>query len=74
MGLGTTVRFEDVEIVGESIHGLCCRITGRDHWIAAECLLDGSSIAHFGDRGAIVLARRFAEDAGLLSGRFHPLR
>lgn len=74
MGVGATVRFESVVIVAESTLALCCHITGRDHWIAPDRLLYGSSIAHFGDRGVIVLARQFAEDRGLLSGRSSPLR
>ena len=74
MGVEGTVRFKSVEIIGESTLGLCCRIEGRDHWIAPDRLLDGSDIAHFGDRGIIVLARMFAEAQGLLRGRSHPLR
>jgi hypothetical protein len=67
MGIGA-VRFEDAEVVRESGLALCCRIMGRDHWIAPDRLLDGSTVAHFGDHGIIVLARQFAEDRGLLLG------
>jgi hypothetical protein len=73
MGTGTTVEFRDVEVVRESDLALCCRITGREHWIAPHHLLHGSSVAHFGDRGSIVLTRQFAEDRGLLLGRSRPL-
>jgi hypothetical protein len=74
MRVASTVRFESVEIIGESDLGLCCRIAGRDHWIVSDRLLDGSSIAHFGDRGVLVIARQLAEECGLLLGRSHPLR
>ena len=73
LGIGATVELQNVKVVAESVLGLCCRITGRDHWIAPRHLLVGSSVAHFGDRGSIILARQFAEDRGLLSGRFPPL-
>ena len=69
MGIGRTVAFKGVTVVAESERGLCCRITGRDHWIAAHHLLQGSSIAHFGDRGILIVARQFAEDGGLLMDR-----
>ena len=73
MGLGTTVEFKGVTIVAESELGVCCRITGRDHWIAAHHLLRGSSVAHFGDRGILIVTRQFAEDGGLLPSPFPPL-
>jgi hypothetical protein len=73
MGIGATVEFQGVKVVAESDLALCCRITGRDHWIAAHRLLEGSSVAHFGDRGTMILARQFAEDRGLLLGRPRPL-
>jgi hypothetical protein len=68
MGLGTTVEFQDVHVVAESQVALCCRIGGRDHWIAPHRFLDGTSIAHFGDRGVVVVAKQFAEDEGLPLG------
>ena len=73
MANGATVEFQGVEVVAESDLALCCRITGRDHWIAPHRLLDGSRIAHFGDRGSVILERAFAEDGGLLLGRPGPL-
>ena len=66
MSVTATVEIRGVKIVAQSQLGLCCRITGRDHWFAPECLLEGSSVAHFGDRGIIIIARQFAEDRGLL--------
>jgi hypothetical protein len=66
MGLGATVAFHDVHVVAESQLALCCHIGGRDYWIAPHRLLEGSSVAHFGDRGMVVVARQFAEDDGLL--------
>ena len=59
-------------MVRESDLALCCRITGWDYWIAPDRLIEGSSVAHFGDRGIIIVARQFAEDRGLLLGRTCP--
>jgi hypothetical protein len=73
MANGVAVQFLGVEVVRESDLALCCRITGRDYWIAPDRLLDGSSVTHFGDRGVVVLARQFAEDRGLLLGPSRPL-
>ena len=72
MSIGATVVLQNVKVVAESVMGLCCRITGRDHWIASHRLLAGSTVAHFGDRGIIVVARQFAEERALL-GSFPPL-
>ena len=69
----TTVEFEGVKVVAESTLGLCCRIAGRDHWIPPHDLRDGSSVAHFGDRGIVIVSRQFAEDRGLLLRPFRPL-
>jgi hypothetical protein len=73
MSSGATVQFHGVEVVAESDSVLCCRITGRDYWIAPDRLLKGSSVGHFGDRGIAIVARQFAEDGGLLPGRSRPL-
>ena len=73
MDSGGTVRFQGVEVVRESDLALCCCIKGRDYWIAPDRVLAGSSVAHFGDRGTMVLATQFAEDQGLLLGRSRPL-
>jgi len=70
MSTAATVEFEGVKIVAESALGLCCRIAGRDHWIPPHNLQQGSSVAHFSDRGTIVVPRQFADDRGLL---LHPL-
>ena len=72
MGIGATVELQNVKVVAESVLGLCCRITGRDHWIAPHRLLTGSTVARFGDRGIIIVARQFAEERALL-GPFPPL-
>jgi hypothetical protein len=70
--MGATVELQNVKVVAESVLGLCCRITGRDHWIARHRLLTGSTVVHFGDRGILVVARQFAEERSLL-GSFPPL-
>ena len=69
MSAGVTIELHGVTMVAESELALCCQITGRDHWIPARRLLEGSSVAHFGDRGSIVLARQFAEACSLLLER-----
>lgn len=73
MEVGATVEVHGVHVVAESRVALCCRITGRDHWIAPHRLLEGSSVAHFGDRGMVVVAKQFADAEGLVS-EFPPLR
>ena len=70
MGSGLTVEFHGVQVIAESELGLCCRVRGRDHWIASDRLLAGSTVAHFGDRGVIIVDRQFAKDRGLVPGRF----
>ena len=66
MGIGAAVELQNVKVVAESVLGLCCRIAGRDHWIALHRLLAGSTVAHFGDRGSIVVAREFANEKALV--------
>ena len=73
MSTVATVEFEGVKVVAESALALCCRITGRDHWIPPRYLQEGSSVAHFGDRGIVIVSRQFAEDRGLLLRPFRPL-
>jgi len=73
MTTAATVEFEGVKVVAESALALCCRIAGRDHWIPPHDLREGSSVAHFGDRGTVVVSRQFAEDRGLLLYPFRPL-
>lgn len=70
---GETVEFHGVHVVAESQLALCCHIMRRDHWIAPHRLLEGS-VARFGDRGMVIVARQFAEDQGLLLSRSPPLR
>src|SRR5206468_1664073 len=70
VSIAATVEFRGVKIVSESALALCCRIMGRDHWIPPHRLLEGSSVARFGDRGTIIVARQFAEDNGLLLSPF----
>jgi hypothetical protein len=69
MGIGEaeTIAFRGVKIVRESDLAVCCCIAGKDHWIARERVLSGSTVITFGDLGILVLTRRFAEDRGLLA-------
>ena len=68
MSTAATVEFQGVKVVAESALALCCHIMGRDRWIPPHHLQEGSSVAHFGDRGIVVVSRQFAEDRGLLLG------
>ncbi len=74
MDAGATVEFRGVEIVRESTLAVCCRIREREYWIAPDRLLKGTTAAHFGDRGIMILARQFAEDRGLLLIQHSPLQ
>ena len=74
MGIAGTVELRDVEVIGASDRGLCCRIDGRNYWISRECLLTGSTVGAFADRGILVVERRFAQDRGLVGRRSRPLR
>ena len=72
-GIAPTVEFEGVKVVAESDRALCCRIAGRDHWIAPGRFLEGTSVAHFGDRGRVVVTSEFADTQGLFLNSFPPL-
>ena len=65
MNVAATVEFQGVKVIAESERALCCRIMWRDHWIPPHNLLEGSTVAHFGDRGVLVVSRQFAEDEGM---------
>jgi hypothetical protein len=73
MGGGETIHFQGVTVVAESELALCCQIIGRDYWIAPSRVLAGSSVAHFGDRGVLVLARDIATEHGMVPDRRRPL-
>ena len=66
---GETATVQDVKVVAESELVLCCGITGRDHWIPQHRLLEGRSVAHFGDRGVIIVARQLAEEPQMVAAR-----
>jgi hypothetical protein len=70
--IAPTVEFQGVKIVAESERALCCRIAGRDHWIPPGRFLEGTSVAHFGDRGTVVVTSEFADTQGLLLNAFPP--
>jgi hypothetical protein len=67
MHSGVTVCFQDVHVVATSDLAVCCRITGRNYWFKPARLLEGSTVARFGDRGVIVVARKLAEEQGLMA-------
>ncbi len=73
MGGEATVHFPGVTVVAESDLALCFQITGRDYWIAPRQVLAGSTVAHFGDRGALVLAREIAVEHEMVPDRRRPL-
>jgi hypothetical protein len=74
VGSGDTIQILNVKVVEESIRGLCCLVRERRYWVAADLLLTGSTVAHFGDQGTMVLSAEAAEARGLLTKRRRPLR
>jgi hypothetical protein len=72
-GIAATVAFHGVKVIAESERALCCRISGRDHWIPPGRFLKGTSVEHFGDRGTVVVTSEFAEIQGLRVNAFPAL-
>jgi hypothetical protein len=59
------VQFADVEVLDEDDCVLLCRVGGRRHWLGVDRLRPGTTVAHRGDRGVLVLDREFALARGL---------
>lgn len=67
-----SVEFAGVKVVEEDDLVLLCVIGGRRHWIGVDRLRPGSTVAHPGDHGVLVLDRRFAEELGIASFALPP--
>ena len=69
---GPPVQYEDtIEIRGVTVMrltdvALLCRMGNQHRWIAPTQLQPGSTVAHSGDVGTIVLKRPFAVEQGLV--------
>ena len=59
------VEFAGVEVLDEDDLVLLCRVGRGRHWFAVDRLQVGTTIAHRGDRGLLVLDRQFALERGL---------
>jgi hypothetical protein len=59
------VTFEDVEVTRDGVI-LCCRVGRKVVWVPPKRMLPGTTIAHTGDRGRLVLAREVALNLGLV--------
>jgi len=69
---GPPVQYEDtIEIRGVTVMrqtdvALLCQMGNQHRWIAPTQLQPGSTVAHSGDVGTIVLKRPFAVEQGLV--------
>jgi hypothetical protein len=61
------VEFANVEVLDEDDCVLLCRVRGRQHWLGVGRLRAGTTIAHRGDRGILVLERQFALERNLIA-------
>jgi len=61
------VEFVGVEVLDEDHLLLLCRVGRRRHWFGVDRLQVGTTIARRGDRGLLVLDRRFAVERGLVN-------
>ena len=59
------VEFAGVEVLDEDDLVLLCRVGRHRHWFAVDRLQPGTTVAHRGDRGLLVLDRQFAVERGL---------
>ena len=60
------VTLGGVTVVQESEAALLCRIDGRERWIPRDKVREGTTIAHAGDSGMLVVPRTFAIEWGLV--------
>jgi hypothetical protein len=60
------VTLGGVTVLRESHTSLLCQIDERQHWIPLDKLRDGTTIAHAGDTGTLVVPRTFAVEWGLV--------
>ena len=63
------VEFVGVQVLDEENLVLLCLIEGKRHWIGVGRAQLGSTVAHRGDRGRLVLEQQFAHGLGFKSLR-----
>ena len=61
-----TIEIRGVTVTRETDVALLCRMGNQDRWIAPTQLQPGSTVAHLGDAGIVVLKRPFAVEQGLV--------
>ena len=61
-----TIEMRGVTVERQTDDGLLCRIGNQHRWIAPTMFQPGSTVAHAGDVGTIVLKRRFAVELDLV--------
>ncbi len=59
------VTFDDVEVASAGVM-LSCRVGKKVVWVTPRRMLPGTTIAHTGDRGRLVLSRELALNLGLI--------
>ena len=59
------VTFDDVEVASDGVI-LSCRVGKKVVSVPPRGMLPGTTIAHTGDRGRLVLARELALNLGLI--------
>jgi hypothetical protein len=65
MGVPTSARFADVEVLRDSGTALLCVIGARQVWVPVLEMKYGSEVAKVGDHGKLVISRWLAEQVGL---------
>ena len=61
-----TFEIRGVTVVRQTDAALLCRMGNQDRWIGPTEFLPGSTVAHQGDVGIVVLKRPFAVEQGLV--------
>lgn len=61
------VQFANVEVLDEDDCVLLCRLGKRRYWLGLDRLKAGTTVAHRGDRGVLVLDREFALERQLIA-------
>ena len=59
------VTFDDVQVLSDGLI-LSCRVGQKFVWVPPRRMLPGTTIAHTGDRGRLVLSREMALNLGLV--------
>jgi hypothetical protein len=60
------VTLGGVTVLRATDTSMLCRIDNREHWIPRDKVREGTTIAHAGDSGTLVVPRTFAIEWGLV--------